>query len=115
MSSLLSNVTNSVWHAFMALQPADQAAVAMVSKSKLKVLTANIASLFDLYGVERGLEHYHSTSTLHFEHFRHYLLKEVFAGLPAARLQSLANLRSYEVRIEEVNVENNAPFQICIE
>lgn len=96
--SLLPNVTNSIWHAFMAL-PHEQAA-AMVSKSKLKVLTANIASLFDLYGVERGLEHYRSTSALHFDHYQYYLLQEVFAVLP--QTLSLAEQRNYEQRIEEV-------------
>lgn len=97
-SSLLPNVTNSIWHAFMAL-PHEQAA-AMVSKSKLKVLTANIASLFDLYGVERGLEHYRSTAALHFDHYQYYLLQEVFAVLPQS--MTLSEQRNYEERIEEV-------------
>lgn len=43
----------------------------------LQVLTANIGTLLDLYGVEKGLEHYRSTSDLNFEHFKYYLHKEV--------------------------------------
>lgn len=34
MAGLLKNVTNSIWHAFMALQQDQEA---MVNKSKLKV------------------------------------------------------------------------------
>lgn len=42
-----------------------------------QVLTANIGTLLDLYGVEKGLEHYRSTTELNFEHFKYYLQKEV--------------------------------------
>lgn len=105
MSSLLRNVTNGIWHAFMALHCDPTAA--MVSKSKLKVLTANIAGLFDLYGVERGLEHFRSTAALHFDHFQYYLLQEVFAVLPNAAGLTLAELRNYEARIEEVSVRQS--------
>ncbi|KAJ8929840.1 hypothetical protein NQ314_017443 [Rhamnusium bicolor] len=66
----------------------------------LNVLTANIGTLLDLYGVERGLEHFRSTPTLNFDQFKYYLQKEVFASLPN-RLQ-LSELRSYETRIAEV-------------
>lgn len=104
MSSLLNNVNNSIWHAFVALLPSDQTAVAKVNKSQLKVLTANIASLFDMYGVEKSLEHFHSSKTLHFHHFRKYLLQEVFGRLPSTLTNSLCDLRKYEVRIEEVNI-----------
>lgn len=41
------------------------------------MLTANIGTLLDLYGVEKGLEHFRSTSTLNFEYYRYYLKKEV--------------------------------------
>lgn len=44
----------------------------------LQVLTANIGTLLDIYGVEKGLEHFRSTSNLNFEHYRYYLQKEVF-------------------------------------
>lgn len=43
----------------------------------LKVLTANIGTLMDLYGVEKGLEHYRSTQSLTFDHYIYYLQKEV--------------------------------------
>lgn len=65
-----------------------------------KVLTANIGTLLDLYGVERGLEHFRSTPTLNFDQFKYYLQKEVFSSLPN-KLQ-LPELRSYENRIAEV-------------
>jgi hypothetical protein len=42
-----------------------------------QVLTANIGTLLDIYGVEKGLEHFRSTSSLNFEHYRYYLQKEV--------------------------------------
>lgn len=43
----------------------------------LQVLTANIGTLLDVYGVEKGLEHFRSTSSLNFEHYKYYLQKEV--------------------------------------
>lgn len=64
-----------------------------------QVLTANIASLFDLYGVEKGLEHFRSSSGLNFLHFRYYLLQEVFMTLSNT---TLADIRNYESKIEEV-------------
>ncbi|XP_035792636.1 differentially expressed in FDCP 6-like [Anopheles albimanus] len=97
MATLLKNVTNSIWHAFNALQ---QDRDGFVSKSKLKVLTANIATLLDLYGVERGLDHFRSTATLNFEHYRYYLAQEVFAGV--SNELPLAALRNYETKIDEV-------------
>lgn len=42
-----------------------------------QVLTANIGTLMDLYGVEKGLEHYRSTQSLTFEQYMYYLQKEV--------------------------------------
>lgn len=42
-----------------------------------QVLTANIGSLLDLYGVEKGLDHFRSTAGLNFEHFIFYLDSEV--------------------------------------
>lgn len=65
-----------------------------------QVLTANIGTLLDLYGVERGLEHYRSTNTLNFDHFKYYLLHEVFSCFPDKL--SLPELRDYETRIAEV-------------
>uniref|UniRef100_A0A182MHQ8 PH domain-containing protein n=1 Tax=Anopheles culicifacies TaxID=139723 RepID=A0A182MHQ8_9DIPT len=97
MATLLKNVTNSICHAFNALQ---QNRDGFVSKSKLKVLTANIATLLDLYGVERGLDHFRSTATLNFEHYRYYLAQEVFAGV--SNELPLAALRNYETKIDEV-------------
>uniref|UniRef100_A0A1B6CFM6 PH domain-containing protein n=1 Tax=Clastoptera arizonana TaxID=38151 RepID=A0A1B6CFM6_9HEMI len=97
MATLLSNVTNSIWHAFSALINDNSG---KVMKSKLKVLTANIGTLLDLYGVEKGLEHYRSTSCLNFQHFKYYLLKEVFSSLPDSL--PLPILRDYESRIDEV-------------
>ncbi|XP_069688994.1 differentially expressed in FDCP 6 homolog isoform X3 [Periplaneta americana] len=98
MSLLLRNVTNSIWHAFNSLS-ADRNGLVM--KSKLKVLTANIGTLLDLYGVEKGLEHFRSTADLNFEHFKYYLQKEVFSSLPDTTL-SLSALRELEEKIDEV-------------
>lgn len=97
MSVLLRNVTNALWHAFAALAPPGSAEVA---KSRLKVLTANIGTLLDLYGVERGLDHFRSTPSLSFQHFRYYLQKEVFSSLPETL--PLRELRACEARVEEV-------------
>ncbi|XP_054273736.1 differentially expressed in FDCP 6 homolog [Macrosteles quadrilineatus] len=97
MSILLNNVTNSIWHAFNALSSDNNG---IVMKSKLKVLTANIGTLLDLYGVEKGLEHFRSTPSLNFQHFKYYLLKEVFSSLPDSL--TLQDLREYESKIDEV-------------
>jgi hypothetical protein len=70
----------------------------------LQVLTANIAVILDLYGVERGLDHYRSTTTLSFEHFQYYLTKEVFASI--SNDLTLAQQRAYESKIEEVSPFN---------
>jgi hypothetical protein len=43
----------------------------------LQVLTANIGTLLELYGVEKGLEHYRSTPAITFDHYIYYLYKEV--------------------------------------
>ncbi|CAH1376867.1 hypothetical protein MTP99_018273 [Tenebrio molitor] len=97
MAVLLDNITNCVWQAFDVLQ---QDKSGYVHKSKLKVLTANVGTLLDLYGVERGLEHFRSTSTLNFDQFKYYLQKEVFSSLP--NKLPLPELRNYEARIAEV-------------
>ncbi|XP_055594174.1 switch-associated protein 70-like [Uranotaenia lowii] len=97
MAALLKNVTNSIWHAFSALQQDD---TGFVGKSKLKVLTANIATLLDLYGVERGLDHYRSTPTINFDHFLYYLGQEVFS--PLSNELPLSLMRNYESKIDEV-------------
>ncbi|KAK4873844.1 hypothetical protein RN001_013204 [Aquatica leii] len=96
MAVLLENVTNYVWHAFAALQ---QDKPGFVQKSKLKVLTANIGTLLDLYGVEKGLDHYRSTSSLNFDHFKYYLQREVFSSLPDKI--PLPELRDHETKIAE--------------
>ncbi|XP_049873700.1 differentially expressed in FDCP 6-like [Pectinophora gossypiella] len=95
MSALLKNVTNCIWHAFDALQNN-----AVVHKSKLKVLTANIGTLLDLYGVEKGLDHYRSSQELTFDEFRYYLQHEVFSSLP--KTVTLPVIREYETKISEV-------------
>lgn len=64
------------------------------------MLTANIGTLLDLYGVERGLEHFRSTTTLSFDQYKFYLQNEVFSSLPAKLL--LPELREYESKIAEV-------------
>ncbi|XP_075220283.1 differentially expressed in FDCP 6 homolog [Lycorma delicatula] len=97
MACLLENVTNSIWHAFSSLSTDKSGSVI---KSRLKVLTANIGTLLDLYGVEKGLEHYRSTSSLNFQHYKYYLQKEVFASLPDTF--TLPGLRQFESRIDEV-------------
>lgn len=63
-------------------------------------MTANIGTLLDLYGIERGLEHFRSTSTLNFDQYKYYLQKEVFSSLPDKL--PLPELREYESRIAEV-------------
>ncbi|CAK1580503.1 unnamed protein product [Parnassius mnemosyne] len=95
MSALLKNVTNCIWHAFDSLQNND-----VVHKSKLKVLTANIGTLLDLYGVEKGLDHFRSSQELTFDEFRHYLQHEVFSSLP--KTVTLPVVREYEKKISEV-------------
>lgn len=97
MALLLKNATNSIWHAFNALC-SDKSGT--VVKSKLKVLTANIGTLLDLYGVEKGLEHYRSTTDLNFEHFKYYLQKEVFSSLPDT--YTLTTIQDFEARVDEV-------------
>lgn len=97
MACLLENVTNSIWHAFSSLSTDKSGSV---MKSKLKVLTANIGTLLDLYGVEKGLDHYRSTTSLNFHHYKYYLQKEVFASLPDTF--TLPVLRQLEARIDEV-------------
>lgn len=64
------------------------------------MLTANIGTLLDLYGVERGLEHFRSTNYLNFDHYKYYLQREVFSSLPDKL--PLAELRSYETKIAEI-------------
>lgn len=64
------------------------------------MLTANVAVILDLYGVERGLDQFRSTSTLNFDHFKYYLMKEVFLSVPED--MTLAQQRNFETRIEEV-------------
>ncbi|XP_052741320.1 differentially expressed in FDCP 6 [Bicyclus anynana] len=95
MSALLKNVTNCIWHAFDSLQNNQ-----VVHKSKLKVLTANIGTLLDLYGVEKGLDHYRSSQELTFDEFRYYLQHEVFSSLP--KTLNLPVAREYEKKISEV-------------
>lgn len=64
------------------------------------MLTANIGILLDLYGVERGLDHFRSTNSLSFDHYLYYLKCEVFGALPNTLTPS--EVRSYETRIAEV-------------
>lgn len=73
------------------------------------MLTANLATLLDLYGVEKGLDHYRSTPTLSFQHFRFYLTQEVFSAttsLAAGPAVTLSQLRDYEEKIDEVSGGN---------
>ncbi|KAG7208916.1 hypothetical protein KM043_015096 [Ampulex compressa] len=97
MAHLLKNLTNSIWHAFRALQGETPDTVA---KSKLKVLTANVGTLMDLYGVEKGLEHYRSTQSLTFDQYVYYLQREVFSSITDAT--SIHTLRSLEEGIDEI-------------
>ncbi|XP_045476802.1 switch-associated protein 70-like [Harmonia axyridis] len=97
MAVLLENTTNTVWQAFISLQQDDSG---FVHKSKLKVLTANIGTVLDLYGVEKGLEHFRSSQTLNFIQFKYYLQKEVFSSLPDKL--SLTELRNYESNIADI-------------
>lgn len=97
MNVLLKNVVNALWHAFDAIQPNESTGVI---KSKLKVLTANIATILDLYGVEKELENYGTSSSLNFEEYKHYLLQEVFSAVPNST--KLSVLKTFENRIAEV-------------
>ncbi|XP_015110154.1 differentially expressed in FDCP 6 homolog [Diachasma alloeum] len=97
MAHLLKNLSNSIWHAFYALQGHTPN---IVAKSKLKVLTANIGTLMDLYGVEKGLEHYRSTSTLTFEQFIYYLQKELFSSLTDST--PIESCRALEEGVNEI-------------
>lgn len=77
-----------------------------IPPSSFQVLTANLATLLDLYGVEKGLDHYRSTPTLSFQHFRFYLAQEVFSAttsLAAGPSVTLSQLRDYEEKIDEVS------------
>ncbi|CAH0691991.1 unnamed protein product [Spodoptera exigua] len=65
-----------------------------------KVLTANIGTLLDLYGVEKGLDHFKSSQELTFDEFRYYLQREVFSSLP--KTATLPIVREYEKKISEV-------------
>jgi hypothetical protein len=62
----------------------------------LQVLTANIGTLLDIYGVEKGLEHFRSTSNLNFEHYRYYLQKEVLV-LTINILEPLMNYSFFSI------------------
>ncbi|XP_012265997.2 differentially expressed in FDCP 6 homolog [Athalia rosae] len=97
MAYLLKNLSNSIWHAFYALQTD---ATGIVAKSKLKVLTANFGTLMDLYGVEKGLDDYRSTQWLAFDQFLYYLQKEVFCSITDAT--PIQATRLLEERIDEI-------------
>lgn len=97
MAHLFKNITNSIWHAFYALQSNTSDTVA---KSRLKVLTANIGTLMDLYNVEKGLDHYQSTSSLTFEQYLYYLQKEVFSSITDSA--SIQTLRTLEEGIDRI-------------
>ncbi|KAL3272630.1 hypothetical protein HHI36_014096 [Cryptolaemus montrouzieri] len=97
MAVLLENTTNTVWQAFVSLQQDDSG---FVHKSKLKVLTANIGTVLDLYGVEKGLEHFRSSQSLNFIQYKFYLQKEVFGSLPDKL--NLIELRNYESSIADI-------------
>lgn len=73
-----------VWSPFVINGPGLQLCVRVVAalwlsrqSPLLQVLTANIGTLLELYGVEKGLEHYRSTPNINFDHFLYYLIKEV--------------------------------------
>lgn len=68
--------------------------------SLLQVLTANIGTVLDLYGVEKGLEHFRSSQSLNFIQFKYYLQKEVFTSLPDKL--TLTELRNYESAIADI-------------
>lgn len=64
-----------------------------------------MSSLLDLYGVEKGLDHYRSTTALNFQHFRFYLTQEVFSAtssLASGPAVTLSQLRDYEAKIDEI-------------
>lgn len=67
------------------------------------MLTANIGTLLDLYGVEKGLDHFRSAQELSFEEFRLYLQQEVFGSLP--NTLALPLVREYEAKISEVSLQ----------
>lgn len=86
----------------------ERASITIITPA-FQVLTANVATLVDLYGVEKGLDHFRSTATLSFQHFRYYLAQEVFSALALSQL-SPSELRSHETKIDEVNRNSGSLF-----
>ncbi|KAF9423887.1 hypothetical protein HW555_000945, partial [Spodoptera exigua] len=74
------------------------------------VLTANIGTLLDLYGVEKGLDHFKSSQELTFDEFRYYLQHEVFSSLP--KTATLPIVREYEKKISEVRFVTVEPGEL---
>lgn len=97
MATLAVQVTNSIWHAFNAL---DDQNSGQVAKSKLKVLTANLGTLLQCLNVEKGLHDHRSTPYLRFEDYFFYLNKELFSTSPCALETN--DLRKYQEQVEEV-------------
>lgn len=93
---LLDNVSTCLALAFSSLDRIYET----VNKSKLKVLTANLGTLLDMYGVEKGLDQFKETQYLNFQEYLEYLRQEVFSSLPDNT--SLAMLQSCEGKIAEV-------------
>lgn len=75
--------------------------MADITPTCFQVLTANIGTLLDLYGVEKGLDHFRSSQELSFDEFRYYLQHEVFTSLP--KTVTLPTVREYEKKISEVS------------
>ncbi|GBP46506.1 Switch-associated protein 70 [Eumeta japonica] len=73
------------------------------------VLTANIGTLLDLYGVEKGLDHFKSSQELSFDEFRYYLQQEVFGSMP--KTSALSALREYENKISECDEDGDNRYQ----
>lgn len=73
-----------------------------------QVLTANIGTLLDLYGVEKGLDHFRSSQELTFDEFRYYLQHEVFSSLP--KTATLQVVREFETKISEVKYLKRKTF-----
>jgi hypothetical protein len=83
----------------------------------LQVLTANIGTLLDVYGVEKGLEDFRSTSSLNFEHYKYYLQKEVLVlYIKALELLLKYNFHEYVIFVCLSRLPDNeiTEFHQCV-
>ncbi|GAB6030090.1 hypothetical protein CHUAL_005769 [Chamberlinius hualienensis] len=95
---LAVDATAALWHAYDSL---DDSKCGQASKSKLKVLTANLGTVLNYPNVEYGLLDFRSSSFLTFDDFLQYLRKELFNTSTSTILELKDHMR-YLAMIEEV-------------